>query len=163
MVDNILIGLNNKKTTAELKTAFGLPNVTYDDDFAAVLAYGIYSWQSRVWDPAENDPSFDLFCGNITAKSNLYPELNNRKGSVQKLLRKGGYGHEVSHLTTPLLNWIGWLASYAVNDCEGTQDSCFSTHIPEFYAKDGIDQDWRSWPYQVSISSQILKYLRFIN
>jgi hypothetical protein len=153
MVDNILIGLNDPKTTSALKSAFGLPNVTYDDDFAAVVGYGIDAWQGKVWDPAENDPTFDIFCGNITAKSPLYPELDGRKGAVQKLLQEGGYGHEVSELTTPLLNWIGWLAQDAVDGCAGTQDSCFSTHTPESYAKDDISQSWRSWPYQVGITS----------
>jgi hypothetical protein len=154
MVDNILIGLNNSQTTAALKSVFGLANVTYDDDFAAVVSYGIDAWQGKVWDPAENDPTFDLFCGNITAKTVLYPEVKSRKGAVQKLLQEGGYGDEVSDLATPFLNWIGWLGKYAVNGCQGDQDSCFSTHIPEFYAQDDISQTWRSWPYQVSISSK---------
>ena len=151
VVDNILIGLNKPKTTAALKSVFGLPNVTYDDDFATVVGYGIDSWQGKVWDPAENDPTFDLFCGNITAKPALYPELNSRKGAVQKLLHEGGYGNEVSELTTPFLNWIGWLAQYAVDGCEGDQDSCFSTHNPQNYTPDDLSQTWRSWSYQVHI------------
>jgi hypothetical protein len=151
MIDNILIGLNDSATTAELKGAFGLPNVTYDDDFASVVSYGIDSWQGLVWDPAENDPSFDLFCGNITSDSIIYPETSSLTSTVQDLLTKGGYGSEVSNLTTPLLNWIGWLGQYAVDSCQGDQDACFSTHNATYYAQDDITQSWRSWPYQVSI------------
>jgi hypothetical protein len=49
VVDNILIGKNDTNLTKELKTTFGLPNVTYDDDFANVLIGGISSWQGRNW------------------------------------------------------------------------------------------------------------------
>lgn len=58
VVDNILIRKNDANLTMELKTVFGLPNVTYDDDFANVLSAGIGSWQGRNWDPAVNDPTF---------------------------------------------------------------------------------------------------------
>jgi hypothetical protein len=164
VIDNILIGLNNKKTTAELKGVFGLPNVTYDDDFASIVGSGIDAWQGKVWDPAENDPTFDLFCGNITSKSLLYPHNNDRTRIVKDLLTKGGYAAEISSLTTPFLNWIGWLAESVVDGCQGSQDSCFSTHDASFYAQDDIGQSWRSWPYQVNIlfltpppSSQLTK------
>jgi hypothetical protein len=150
MMDNILIGINDTATTAELKGAFGLPNVTYDDDFAVVVAYGIMGWQGKNWDPEVNDPSLDLYCGNITANKIIYPDTKSLTPTVQHLLEKGGYESEVDALTTPMLNWIGWLAQYAVDGCEGTQDSCFSTHNATYYAQDDISQDWRSWPYQVS-------------
>ncbi len=128
MVDNILIGLHDSATTAELKGAFGLPNVTYDNDFAAVVGYGIDSWQGKNWDPAVNDPSFDEYCGNITSSAVIYSDTKKLTSTVQDLLKKGGYASELHSLTTPLLNWIGWLAQYVVDGCEGTQDSCFSTH-----------------------------------
>ena len=148
MVDNILIGLNDSSTTAELKGVFGLPNVTYDNDFAAVVSYGIDSWQGKNWDPALNDPTFGMFCGNLTESSVLYPETESLKATVVDLLHKGGYSSEVDTLTTPMLNWIGWLGGYAVDSCEGDQDSCFSTHNATYYAQDDLSQDWRSWPYQ---------------
>lgn len=147
--DNILIGLNDTATTLELKTAFGLPNVTYDDDFAYVLAYGIIAWQNKNWDPELNDPTFDNFCANITSDTIIYPETENLTATVQDLLKKGGYGSEISNLTTPVLNWIGWLADYAVDGCEGSQDKCFGTHNSTYYAQDDITQDWRPWAYQV--------------
>jgi hypothetical protein len=153
MIDNILIGLNRSSTTAELKNVFGLGNVTYDDDFASVVSYGIDDWQNKNWDPEVNDPSFDLFCGNITTSSIIYPSTKGLTSTVQDLLKKGGYGNEVNSLTIPFLNWIGWLGQYAVDSCEHTQDACFSTHNATFYAQDDLSQTWRSWDYQVSFSS----------
>jgi hypothetical protein len=148
MVDNILIGLNDSATTAELKGIFGLPNVTYDNDFAQAIAGGIDSWQGKNWDPATNDPDFDIYCANITSSSVIYPYTESLKTTAQDLLKKGGYASEVNALTTPLLNWIGWLAQYSVNSCGEDQDACFSTHDATYYAQDDISQDWRSWPYQ---------------
>jgi hypothetical protein len=153
MVDNILIGKNDSGTTAELKGAWGLPNVTHDDDFAAVISRGIQGWQGKNWDPETNDPTLDEYCGNLTSGSIIYPDTEGLKSTVQDLLKKGGYESEVDSLTTPMLNWIGWLAGAAVSTCEGTQDSCFSTHNATFYAQDDITQDWRAWPYQVINSS----------
>lgn len=149
VVDNILIGINDTATTLELKTAFGLPNVTYDDDFAYTISYGVDAWQSKNWDPAVNDPSFDIFCSNITTDSLIWPATEGLPTTVQDLLTKGGYGAEVATLTVPFLNWIGWLGDYTVDSCQGDQDACYSTHIPDFYAQDSLDDDWRSWPYQV--------------
>lgn len=148
MVDNILIGVNDTATTAELKAVFGLPNVTYDNDFTYVIADGITSWQGKNWDPASNDPDFDIFCANITSTSVIYPYTESLKATTQDLLKKGGYDSEVDTLTTPMLNWIGWLAQYTVDSCEGNQDTCYSTHNATYYAQDDISQDWRSWPYQ---------------
>ena len=49
IADNILIGKNDTNLTLQLKTAFGMPNVTYDNDFAQVLGNGITWWQSLNW------------------------------------------------------------------------------------------------------------------
>jgi hypothetical protein len=148
MIDNILIGLNDSATTAQLKGIFGLPNVTYDNDFAQAVAGGIDSWQGKNWDPAINDPDFDIYCSNITSSDVIYPYTESLKATARHLLNKGGYSSEVDALTTPMLNWIGWLAQYSVNSCNGDQDGCFGTHNTTYYAQDDISQDWRSWPYQ---------------
>ncbi|EHL01974.1 putative serine protease K12H4.7 [Glarea lozoyensis 74030] len=149
MVDNLLIKVNTTETTTELKTAFGLPNVTYDDDFAATLSWTtVGTWQGRNWDPELNDPSFDEFCGNITSGVVEYSETTELVGTVQDLLKKGGYESEVSTLTTPLLNWIGWMGNTTISNCEGSQDRCYGSHNSTYYAQDSLDDDWRSWPYQ---------------
>jgi len=153
--DNIILKVNDTATTADLKGAFGLPNVTHIDDFMFVVSYGIHSWQGKNWDPASNDPSFDEFCGSITSKSLLYPDTKPITDLVKDLLVKGGYESEVSTLTTPFLNWIGWLAEYTVNDCMINQDQCYGTHNSAFYKRDDISQTWRAWPYQVSIPPKL--------
>lgn len=117
-----------------------------------VVAYGIESWQGKNWDPALNDPTFDIYCSNITSPSIIYPATEKLQPAVEELLKKGGYASDVSTLTIQILNWIGWLGDYAVNDCRGSQDDCFSTHKPAYYAQDDLEQDWRLWAYQVSFS-----------
>ncbi|TVY56542.1 putative extracellular serine carboxypeptidase [Lachnellula suecica] len=139
-----IIFSGNNASIAELKGVFGLPNVTYDNDFAAVIGYGIDSWQGRNWDPALNDRTFDEFCANITSSSILYPSTTPLTATAQD----AAGGAEVSTLTTPLLNWIGWLDENFVSGCSPDQDACFSTHNATYYAQDDISQDWRAWPYQ---------------
>lgn len=150
VVDNILIGLKNPATTAELKGVWGLPNVTHDDDFAQVLASGLDSWQGKNWDPALNDPTFDDWCSTITDSSIAYNNTESLKPTVQDLLKKGGYSAEVNSLTTPFLNWIGWLYENVVSSCTNLdQDECWDSYNPDNYAGDDITASWRSWPYQV--------------
>ncbi|KAI9740199.1 MAG: hypothetical protein M1834_004777 [Cirrosporium novae-zelandiae] len=153
IVDNILIGLNDTQKTQELKAAFGLENVTYDNDFANVLSGGIQGWQSRNWDPEVTDLSFSYYCGNITAHTILYPSVNTNASTstIESLITAGGYPNASSTLTTQMQNYINWLNLTSVAPCTtsgATQDSCFSNHNATFYAQDDISQTWRSWPYQ---------------
>lgn len=110
-MDNIVIGQENDTALVqELKSAWGLPNVTYSNDFMSVVMYGMWEWQSKNWDPElEGTPYFDYYCGNVTSKKLLWPSLNSSTTEVQKLLTKGGYGSQLNSLTIPYLNWIGWL------------------------------------------------------
>jgi hypothetical protein len=148
VVDNIIFSGNNASIT-ELKGAFGLPNVTYNDDFAAAVGFGIDSWQNKNWDPAVNDPTFAQFCANISTQTLLFPSTAPLNSTAVDLLQTGGWGNESSSLTTPLLNWIGWLSENYVSSCSTpVQDSCFGTHNATYYEQDDITQDWRSWPYQ---------------
>lgn len=151
IVDNILIGKHSAILTDELKTAFGLEDVEYDDDFANVLSYGIGGWQGRNWDPAVNDPSFYQYCGNLTSNTTLYPTSSDQTTTVKKLIAAGGYGSQSSLLTTQMLNFIGYVNTTFVLPCEAggeTLDECATTHNETFYALDDITQTWRSWPYQ---------------
>ena len=110
-MDNIVIGQeNNTALVQELKSVWGLPNITYTNDFMSVVMYGMWEWQSKNWDPElEGTPYFDYYCGNVTSKKLLWPNLNSSTTEVQKLLTKGGYGSQLNSLTIPYLNWIGWL------------------------------------------------------
>ncbi|OMP86301.1 putative serine protease K12H4.7 [Diplodia seriata] len=148
VVDNILTDQNNTKHKNQLKSAFGLGNLTYDDDFANVLSYGIAGWQSLNWDPAVSDPSVFEYCSNLTSDSPLYPDTATLQPDVEELLRVGGYADEVLSLSNRMLNYIGYVNLTQVSQCSETQDGCFSNHNATFYAQDDISQTWRAWPYQ---------------
>ncbi|TVY45058.1 putative extracellular serine carboxypeptidase [Lachnellula occidentalis] len=148
VMDNIFLS-NKSADIAELKSAFGLPNVTYNDDFAYTVAAGIDSWQGKNWDPALNDPTFDEYCATITNSTLVFPSTASLNGTAKDLITKGGWGNQSSTLTTPLLNWIGWLGANYVSGCTSAdQDSCFGTHDPATYEDDSIAANWRAWPYQ---------------
>ncbi|KAI5865307.1 peptidase S28 [Durotheca rogersii] len=149
VIDNILIGKAGSDYVGKLKTAFGLPNVTYDGDFASAINGGIYGLQSLNWDPSVSSNSFFLYCGNVSSDSVLYPATEARRASVEELITVGGYGDELDVLANRLLNYIGYVNLTSVSQCRGSQDACFSTNDPEFYARDDIRQSWRLWQYQV--------------
>jgi hypothetical protein len=152
IIDGILIDHNSSELTASLKNVFGLGGFTDNRDFASTLSnYGIGGWQSRNWDPAVNDPSFDQYCGNITTKTLLYPETESLKPAVKNLTKKAG--HPASEtLTTQLLNWIGYINTTLATPCASsnqTLDQCYSSLNTTFYQQSDIGQQtWRSWAYQ---------------
>jgi hypothetical protein len=150
MVDNILIGKNDRKLTLELKNAFGLGNLTYDDDFANSLASGIGNFQSLNWDPEVTSDEFYNYCANISSTEVLYPATEPRRDTAAKLLRAGGYKPK-KPLVNQLLNYIGYINSTLTSSCPArrSQDSCFSNHNATYYEQDSISQQgWRSWAYQ---------------
>ncbi|KAL9577676.1 MAG: hypothetical protein Q9203_007371 [Teloschistes exilis] len=151
VADNIL--RNNTKYTAQLKSAFGMESITYDDDFAQVLSYPIGGWQGRNWDPEINDPSFYEYCGNITSPTLISNTTTSNDTSLaQTLLQAGGYANETSTLTTPLLNFINYIQQnyvLPVTADNRTLDQAYGNHNQTFYAQDDLSQSgWRSWPYQ---------------
>ncbi|KAF2138299.1 uncharacterized protein K452DRAFT_290884 [Aplosporella prunicola CBS 121167] len=150
VVDNILIGKKDTDYPQQLKDAFGVGNISQDADFASLLATGITYWQNRNWDPAQDDPTFYEFCGNLTSDDALYSPTQDLKSTAQDLIKVGGYGKEVESLTNHLLNYIGYVNVTQISRCDTkkTQDQCFSNLDTTFYAKDDINQTWRSWPYQ---------------
>jgi len=149
VVDGILNGTSNS-TIAQLKTAFGLPNVTYNNDFASVLSTGIEGWQSLNWDPALNSPEFYQYCDTISNTSVVYPGTASLAPTAASLISAAGYSAN-SSLVNQMLNYIGFINETEVSSCVGqSQDSCFSAHNATYYEQDDLSQfDWRSWEYQV--------------
>ncbi|RMY48175.1 hypothetical protein D0865_08239 [Hortaea werneckii] len=150
IVDNILIGKNDSDLTATLKSAFGLPNVTYDNDFANTLASGIGNWQSLNWDPAVSSYEVYNYCANISDTDVLYPDTESLRSTASYLISQGGYSTNTS-LVNQMLNYIGYVNLTSVSSCEEeneTQDQCFSNHNSTFYQQDSLDDTWRAWPYQ---------------
>ncbi|KAI4200737.1 MAG: hypothetical protein LQ350_003754 [Teloschistes chrysophthalmus] len=154
VVDNIL--QNNTKYTAQLKKAFGMESITYDDDFAQVLSYPIGGWQGRNWDPEINDPSFYEYCSNITSPTLISNTTTtttpNATSTAQLLLQAGGYANSTTTLTLPLLNFITYIKQnyvLPVTSSNATSlDQTYSNHNTTFYNLSFLSQSWRSWPYQ---------------
>jgi hypothetical protein len=150
MVDNILIGKKDHDLTLVLKNAFGLGNLTYDDDFANQLASGVGNFQGLNWDPEITSDEFYNYCANISSTDVLYPATEAKRHTAGKLLRAGGYKPE-EPLVNQLLNYIGYINQTVVSQCSSsyTQDACFSNHNATYYEQDSISQQgWRSWAYQ---------------
>lgn len=149
IIDNILIGKKGTDYVGQLKAAFGLPNVTYDNDFASAINGGIYGLQSLNWDPTQSSDSFFVYCSNVSSDSVLFPGTEERRASVEELIKVGGYEDELDTLANRFLNYIGYVNFTSVSNCRGSQDGCYSTHDPDFYSQDDITQSWRLWQYQV--------------
>ncbi|KAM0322051.1 hypothetical protein ACHAQA_009794, partial [Verticillium albo-atrum] len=147
VVDNILLG-GDRDDILQLKTAFGLGNVTRDVNFASAIRGGIAGLQSVNWDPAISSPSFALYCGNMTSTEVLYPATNALKQTIGEILTIGGYEDEIEDLTVTMQNYIGYVNLTRVSSCRGRpQDSCFGGRTD--YSPDDLAQTWRLWPYQV--------------
>ncbi|RMD41297.1 hypothetical protein DV735_g3846, partial [Chaetothyriales sp. CBS 134920] len=152
VLDTILLDKNNSATREKLKASFGLLGLTYDDDFANLVSYGIGNFQSKNWDPAVNSPDFDYYCGNITSQSVLWPHTEAAASNASALLEAAGRGNESDTLTAPLLNLIGWTNDSYVSACDDTLDNCFGAHnasAPIYSDKSLDNYGSLSWSYQV--------------
>ncbi|KAI3328840.1 peptidase S28 [Ustulina deusta] len=148
IIDKILIGKKGTKYVGQLKSVFGLPNVTHDGDFASVINGGIYGLQSLNWDPTQSSNQFFDYCDIVSSDELKYPKTESLRGSVNELITVAGYGAEVDTLSNHVLNYVGYYAPTAAGCESEDQDECFSTYDTEFYSQDSISQSWRLWPYQ---------------
>ncbi|KAJ8123549.1 hypothetical protein ONZ43_g536 [Nemania bipapillata] len=148
IIDKILIGKKGTKYVSQLKTVFGLPNVTHDGDFASAINGGIYGLQSYNWDPTQSSNSFFDYCDIVSSSKLKYPNTEAKRSAVNELIKVAGYGSEVNTLSNYFLNYVGYNAPYAASCTTTDQDECFSTYDTSFYAQDSITQSWRLWPYQ---------------
>ena len=151
VVDNILIGKNDTDYPQQLKSAFGLGNLTRSDDFANAISQGIAGLQSTNWDPAENSTDFGFYCGNVSSADALYPGMERARPQVRDLIVAGGYADD-QVLVNQMLNYMGYVNATVVASCQernASQDSCFTNYNTTFYETDDLDGgSWRSWPYQ---------------
>jgi len=130
IVDNILIGTNENELTTQLKITFGMPNVTYNNDFANQLARGISWWQSLNWDPMVSNDEFYRYCANITDRKVQYPDTEALRSQASTLIEHGGYAVNET-IVNQFLNFVGYINLTVVAPCaqEGTtQDECFGNH-----------------------------------
>ncbi|KAI0205309.1 serine carboxypeptidase S28-domain-containing protein [Astrocystis sublimbata] len=148
IVDKILIGKKGSKYVGQLKSIFGLPNVTHDGDFASAINGGIYGLQSLNWDPTQSSNGFFDYCDTVSSNELKYPKTESLRKSVNELIKVAGYEKEVDTLSTHVLNYVGYYAPSATGCEDEGQDECFGTYDAEFYSRDSISQSWRLWPYQ---------------
>jgi hypothetical protein len=150
IVDNILVGRNESKLTSMLKSVFGLPNVTHDNDFARVLSSGVENWQSLNWNPAVSSDEFYRYCDNITSSEILYPDTEHQQSAVEDLIAEVGYEANTT-LVNSMLNMIGYLNLTSISHCDEseTQDQCYDMHNSTIYQQTSIEEaSYKSWPYQ---------------
>jgi len=148
VVDNILIGKKGTSLPMKLKNAFGMASLDDDSDFADVLGIPLNDWQGRNWDPAVGSDAFFQYCDNLTSPSLLYPETKQLAHVAQQLLFDANYGNEVEELTTPMLNFIGYLNATILQSCDDSLEACLGIKNATSFAEDDLSQSWRSWPYQ---------------
>ncbi|KAI5246263.1 extracelular serine carboxypeptidase [Aureobasidium subglaciale] len=150
IVDTIL-KKNQTDLTLQLKTAFGMENVTYDKDFASTLSSGIEGWQGRNWDPKVSSPAFDRYCSNISSDAIVYPSTSSLRPTVELLIKNADYTVD-EPLVNHMLNFIGYVNFTSVASCTrsgSTQDECFSSYNATYYQQDSLGSYvWRSWAYQ---------------
>lgn len=150
VLDNIIMS-NDSQTVDNLKSAFGLQNLTDNQDFANEISLGIQGWQGLNWDPEVSDNSFYEYCGNLTSENIEWPGTSELASNVSDLLQAGGWGNESESLTNSMLNLIGWTNATYVSGCESTQNDCFSmtNATAEMYTDKSIaNYDSLSWAYQ---------------
>lgn len=145
-IDKILIDNADSEWPSKLKAAFGLEGITHNDDFAAVLSFGIQGWQGLNWDPKLNNTDMGAYCDDISTRDTLrYPELEDMRSKMQEVMDFAGH----PDLVNPSLNYIGWLRE-TYGDCSvERQDSCFGTHNASYYYDVSLEnQGGKSWAYQ---------------
>lgn len=152
VIDKILIERTSQSLVKSVKDVFGLGNLTNDKDFVNSLTYGIGSLQDTNWDPAHSSPRFYEYCNNVTSNDLLYPSLGFRESEVMHLLNATGYDKEITTLTIPFLNYVGFVNLTTVHTCirrESDIESCLGSSDHEFYQRVNLTSGrWRSWPYQ---------------
>ncbi|KAH9855843.1 peptidase S28 [Lenzites betulinus] len=126
----------NPATRHAIKSVFGVPNITYDPDFASLLAEPLAEWQNNNWDPAVGDDFFAVeFCDVL--------------GMPDDHMVHTAQGITVSNAT---INYAKVIKKNYVAPCSppATQDDCFGTVTsPEMYAATDLSQTWRAWQFQV--------------
>ena len=137
--DSVLVRQNSSSLTAELKAAFGMPNVTSDADFANQLAQGISYWQSLNWDPAVTSNEFYNYCDNITSAEVLYPATEAKRSTAASLISQAGYDANET-IVNQMLNYIGYVNLTQLSTCSAgeTQNQCFTQLNATHYEQDGL-------------------------
>ncbi|GAA5934245.1 uncharacterized protein JCM15063_004515 [Sporobolomyces koalae] len=139
-IDSIL-ALKSSLLTSSLKTYFGLPNVTKDEDFVNALSMPLGSWQARNWDPRVGSKTFYRFCDALTNNASA-------SGQIEEEMSLPKWPSNPRKQLAAFANYANYVKEHIASRCpEGVaQDDCFGTDL---YDGDGLEEaPWKSWSYQ---------------
>lgn len=140
VVDKIFIDSKNETLKGEFKLFFNYATTALDQNFVERLYEGLYSWQSRNWDPAIGSGTFSNWCQAITSPRLEYPSSASVNASAAQILEATGYGGNGT-LMLRLLNYAGYLRRFSLADEPApTTASLAGTAVPA--------EQFDSWSYQ---------------
>lgn len=108
--DNIVLR-ENATQIAFLKDFFGRPTDTPNVEFVAGLSFP-YNLQTHNWLPCLNSESTPYFCTELTASTVLFPKAKAFESRAKTIIEDGGWTNETESLTTPLLNYLGFVRAF---------------------------------------------------
>lgn len=124
-IDSVLLSDDADAITA-LKTKFGLAGVEHADDFASVLEWGPWEWQSNQFYTGYSD--FYFFCDSVENVGELFPNATTVPGAEGVGLEKAldGYAKWISEYMVPYSEYFLTLDVRLLDEaCELLVDSLF--------------------------------------
>lgn len=151
VVDKIFIDSKNETLKGQFKLFFNYATTALDKNFVDNLYAGLYSWQSRNWDPAIGSGTFSNWCKAITSTKLEYSSSAATNASAASILDATGYGGNDT-LTLRLLNYAGYLRRSTLADDESTSTSASvaATAVPAAYFDSWSYQTCTEWGYWVT-------------
>lgn len=155
VVDKIFIDIKNETLKGDFKLFFNYATTAPDQSFVDRLYSGLYSWQSRNWDPAIGSGTFSNWCQVITSPKLQYASSAALNASAAEILGATGYGGNET-LTLRLLNYAGYLRRGSLKDrspadeSASTTASVAETAVPAAYFDSWSYQTCTEWGYWVT-------------
>lgn len=155
VVDKIFIDIKNETLKGDFKLFFNYATTAPDQSFVDRLYSGLYSWQSRNWDPTIGSGTFSNWCKVITSAKLQYASSAALNASAAEILGATGYGGNET-LTLRLLNYAGYLRRGSLKDrspadeSASTTASVAETAVPAAYFDSWSYQTCTEWGYWVT-------------
>ncbi|KAJ0107126.1 hypothetical protein J7T55_014656 [Diaporthe amygdali] len=146
VVDKVFIDSKNETLKGQFKLFFNYATTALDQNFVNNLYEGLYSWQSRNWDPTIGSGTFSNWCRLITSSKLEYPSTAAANASAASILEATGYGGNDT-LTLRLLNYAGYLNRFSLADA-GPLDGSASASSSASLATAVPAEQFDSWGYQ---------------
>ncbi|KAL1859640.1 hypothetical protein Daus18300_009505 [Diaporthe australafricana] len=149
VVDKIFIDSKNETLKGQFKLLFNYATTAGDQNFVNNLYGGLYSWQSRNWDPAIGSGTFSSWCRVITSSKLQYSSSAANNATAKSILEATGYGGNDT-LTLRLLNYAGNVRGSSLTDAGPVEDdsASASASISSTSAVAVPAEQFDSWGYQ---------------